>query len=268
MLFTTELEFEYGGTGSAMELEYEEFGEYESEVEKGGEVMLEQFHFTKTFRPYFKVRVGHLILPIGHTNTRHESILYYGTVRPESETSIIPSTWHETGLSILGNYGKWAYQLFLVNGLDANGFSSAYWVRDGKQGIFEDVKMTDPALAFRVENTSINKLRLSASGYTGKSTGNTTKPSKMEGLDGRVSILSADFEYGSKRLTARGNVIHGDLSDSYAISSINKNLSSAIQYQRTPVAQNALAYGAEVGCHFYVGVDDNKLTPFCQIRVL
>lgn len=227
-------------------------------------MVLEQFHFTKIFRPYFQVRVGHQILPIGQTNARHESILYYGTVRPESETSIIPSTWHETGLSILGNYRKWNYQLFVVNGLDANGFSSAYWVRDGKQGIFEDVKMTDPAFAFRVENTIINNLRLSLSGYTGKTTGNTTKPAKMGNLDGRVSIMSSDFEYSSNKLTLRGNIIYGDLTDSYKISNINKNLSSAIQYQRTAVAKNALAYGAEAGYKLSVGKEHNQLIPFVR----
>jgi hypothetical protein len=37
--FETEIEFEHGGTGGTMELEYEEFGEYEIEIEKGGEVV-------------------------------------------------------------------------------------------------------------------------------------------------------------------------------------------------------------------------------------
>ena len=42
----TEIEFEAGGTGSALELENSENGEYETEIEKGGEVALEQFHIT------------------------------------------------------------------------------------------------------------------------------------------------------------------------------------------------------------------------------
>lgn len=39
----TEVEFEHGGTESAVELEADEAGEYESEIERGGEVALEQF---------------------------------------------------------------------------------------------------------------------------------------------------------------------------------------------------------------------------------
>ena len=44
-----EIEFEAGGTGIEYELETgtgSENGEYETEVEKGGEVALEQFHIT------------------------------------------------------------------------------------------------------------------------------------------------------------------------------------------------------------------------------
>ncbi len=264
LIFSTELEFEHGGTGSAMELEYEEAGEYEPEVEKAGEVVLEQLHFTKIFRPWLKVRAGHMIVPVGQSNARHDSIFYFGTTRPESETSIIPLTWHETGISILGNFRKWSYQLMVVNGLDANGFTSAYWVREGKQGIFEDVKMTDPAGVLRIENTSLRNLRISASAYLGNSTGNTAKPVNMEHLKGRVGILSGDFEYNNRKLIIRGNIISGDLSDSYQISAINKTISKNIQYSRTPVAKNALAYGLEAGYSLKLNNPGERIVPFAR----
>ena len=38
----TEIEFEHGGTESAVEIEEEETGEYESEIERGGEVALSE----------------------------------------------------------------------------------------------------------------------------------------------------------------------------------------------------------------------------------
>lgn len=264
IIFSTELEFEHGGTGSAMELEYEEAGEYEMEVEKAGEVVLEQFHFTKIFKPWLKVRAGHLIVPIGQTNARHESILYFGTVRPESETSIIPLTWHESGIALLGNYRRWSYQFMVVNGLDANGFTSAYWVREGKQGIFEEVRMTDPAMAARIENTGLRHLRLSASAYWGNSTGNTSKSNDMKKYNGRVGIISGDLEYNNRKLIIRGNIISGDLSDSYQISAINKTLSKNIQYSRTPVAKNALAYGAEAGYSIRIGNSGERIIPFAR----
>lgn len=245
--FSTEIEFEHGGTGNAMELEYEEMGEYEMEVEKGGEVVLEQFHLTKEFSKQLNIRVGHMIVPVGATNGRHLPIEYFGSIRPEGENAIIPLTWHETGIAAFGKWKKWNYEFQLINGLDANGFSSANWVKVGKQSIFEGNKMTDPALAARVENQSIKNLRLGVSGYYGNSAGNTAKPEKMEDISGTVSIISGQAEYNNQTLIARANFLYGQLSDSYEITTINKNISKNIQYPRTPVASEALTWSGEIG---------------------
>ena len=104
-----EIEFEAGGVGTEYEIENTENGEYETEVEKGGEVALEQFHITYHMNNAFNVRVGHMIVPVGLTNSHHEPILFFGTVRPEGETSILPSTWHATGAEVRGQFGRrWA----------------------------------------------------------------------------------------------------------------------------------------------------------------
>lgn len=100
-----EIEFEAGGAGTAVETKIRRNGEYETEIEKGGEVALEQFHITRLILPELNVRVGHIIVPVGLTNFNHEPINFFGTSRPEGETTIIPSTWHETGLEIFGTLG-------------------------------------------------------------------------------------------------------------------------------------------------------------------
>lgn len=69
-----EVEFEYGGTGQVYELENTENGEYEVEMEKGGEVAIEQFHLTYHLNNHFEVSVGHMIVPVGLTNSHHEPI--------------------------------------------------------------------------------------------------------------------------------------------------------------------------------------------------
>ena len=131
-ILSAEIEFEAGGTGSAMELENSENGEYETEMEKGGEVALEQFHITRLIHPAFNVRAGHMIVPVGLTNAHHEPINFFGTVRPEGETTILPSTWHETGIEFFGTLGKgyatFDYQVLVVAGLNANGFDRNTWV--------------------------------------------------------------------------------------------------------------------------------------------
>ena len=55
----------------------------------------------------------------------HEPTVFLGAVRPETETRIIPSTWRENGFGIFGDVGGFAYRTYVVNGLDAGGFSSA-----------------------------------------------------------------------------------------------------------------------------------------------
>ena len=74
--FSTEIEFEHGGTGAAYEKEDEEGGEWESETEKGGEVELEQFWIQKTFCNEANIRVGHMVVPVGLNNAHHEPALH------------------------------------------------------------------------------------------------------------------------------------------------------------------------------------------------
>ena len=89
----TEIEFEHTGTGSAVEQEFEEAGEWEQEVEKGGEVELEQFWIQKSFSKQFNLRVGHIVVPVGLNNSRHEPLNFFTVYRPEGENTILPSTW-------------------------------------------------------------------------------------------------------------------------------------------------------------------------------
>jgi hypothetical protein len=263
--FSTEIEFEHGGTGNAMELEYDEMGEYEMETEHGGEVVLEQFHLTRRFNDAVQLRIGHMIVPVGMTNNRHLPIEFFGTVRPEGEDAMLPLTWHETGIALFGRIKRWNYEMQVVNGLDANGFSSANWVKGGQQGIFEGSKMTSPAFVARIDNRSIPMLRISTSAYYGNSCKNTSEPEKMGDLDGTVSIISADAEYNNQRLIARAGFVQGNLSDSYSISSINRNISSNSQFARTPVASEALTWSGEVGFDVLSLIDTReKLFPFAR----
>lgn len=60
---------------AAREVEwYEENGEYETEIEKGGEVALEQFHISYLMNKHLNFRFGHMIVPVGLTNAHHEPL--------------------------------------------------------------------------------------------------------------------------------------------------------------------------------------------------
>ncbi|MGF1644631.1 MAG: hypothetical protein ACFCUJ_13405, partial [Thiotrichales bacterium] len=91
--FVAEIEFEHGGTGSTVEFEPEEAGEFEVEIEKGGEVVLEQAHLKIERNPALNWRIGEIVVPFGMVNSHHEPSQYFTLERSLSETTLIPSTW-------------------------------------------------------------------------------------------------------------------------------------------------------------------------------
>ena len=263
-----EIEFEAGGTGTAYEIENKENGEYETEVEKGGEVALEQFHITRLIHPAVNVRAGHLIVPVGLTNEQHEPINFFGTSRPEGETTILPSTWHETGIELFGTFGKgytrFNYQAMVVTGLNANGFDRDTWVASGKQGIFEKDNFTSPGYVARLNYLGVPGLKVGGSFYFCNNTAaNSDKHTEYNSI-GKVPlrIYTADVQYKNKYVTARGNIVYGNLGNSKQLSDVNRRLSGLSPYSRlTPIAKHAVSYGGEVGFNLRAICKDNPKVP-------
>lgn len=252
-----EIEFEAGGVGVETELEASENGEYELEMEKGGEVALEQLHITRIFCPAFNVRAGHIVVPLGLTNAHHEPIHYYGCERPEGETTFIPSTWHETGLSVFGAIGsgerhtRFDYEAMVVTGLNPDGFGRDYWVQGGKQGLFERDNFSCPAYAARLDYCGVEGLRLGASAYfcpdPARNSDKSNKYSRYTASGkNAVTILSADGQWRNRYVTARANVLYGTLAHSDVVSSVTmSNKSGYHSGAMRRVAHAALSYSAE-----------------------
>ena len=247
-----EIEFESGGTGTALELEKAENGEYETELEKGGEVAIEQFHLTRLIHPAFNIRVGHMIVPVGLTNPHHEAEDFFGTVRPEGESSIIPCTWHETGLAFFGGFGKHSarfnYQAMVVSGLNANGFDRNNWVKKGKQGKFEEDRLQHPAFVARLDWVGLPGLRAGVSYYHCGDAGANADIPTIYKKKFPVNIFSVDAQYEHPKVIARGNVLIGTLGNAGELSARNSNLNKLAPYTRlAPIAKRAVSYGGEVG---------------------
>ena len=221
-------------------------------MEKGGEVAIEQFHLTYHLNQYFNVRAGHFIVPVGLINAHHEPINFFGTVRPEGETSIIPNTWHETGLSFFGQVGRrWAsfnWEAQIVAGLNANGFDRNNWVKKGKQGFFEVDNFTSPGYVARINYTGVPGLRLGASWYhVQNAASNADKPTTYS-FDVPVNLWSVDAQYQHRYGIVRGNILSGKVGNSTQLSARNRRQSNASPYSKTaPIASKAVSYGIEGG---------------------
>jgi hypothetical protein len=257
---SSEVEFEHGGAGSTVEIENEETGEYETEVEKGGEVALEQFWIEKSFSGALNLRMGHIIVPVGLTNQYHMPTEFFSVLRPEEESSILPCTWHETGVSLWGRTSAWRYEAQLIAGLDAERFSNDGWIRDGSVSPYEFAIANRYAGAFRLDNYSVKGLRVGLSGYFGFSAKNSLKAERYvhtwidangvtqrEDINGSVSIGALDAVYSGGPLLARANFLYGHLGDSYTISRVNSKLPSASPSPRTNVASDVLSWYVEAG---------------------
>ena len=246
----TEIEFEHGGNGGAVEMEEEEGGEYETEVEKGGEVALEQFWIQKSFSRALNLKMGHIIVPVGGTNQNHTPDQFFTNYRPEGESTIMPCTWHETGISLWGLAGDWRYEVMFLAGLDSDRFGRSNWVKSGSGSPYEFKIANNYAGAFRVDNFSVPHLRLSLSGYIGNSFENTlgaTDNPKYKDVKGTVSIGAFDFCYDNRRFILRGNVDYGHLSDSEMITKYNINMRKDSPSKKQSVASDAIAAGIEGG---------------------
>lgn len=245
----SEIEFEHGGTESAVELEQEEVGEFEKEIERGGEVALEQFWIQKSFMPQLNVRAGHMVVPVGATNSHHLPTEFFTVFRPEGESQILPCTWHQTGLSIWGKAGDWRYEAMLLAGLNSGMFSKDQWIKNGQSSPFEFTPANKLGFAARVDNYSVPGLRLSLSGYYGNSFNNTLQSDngKYKNVKGAVSVLAFDFEYNNYGWIVRGNADWGHLGDADKISEYNRSQSSTSPYKRTHVGKDAYSAGIEAG---------------------
>lgn len=254
-----EIEFEHGGTESAVEIEEEETGEYESEIERGGEVALEQFWLQKTFNRAINVRLGHLVVPVGQTNNYHMPNEFFTVFRPEGENTILPCTWHETGVSVWGNVSRLRYEVMLIAGLEADLFGAKNWIHDGSASPYEFKPGTAVATAARLDYQATRRLRISLSGYAGNSACNSLKPEKYSSVKGLVTIGSMDFRYQSHDVAVRGAATYGHLGNSKEITSINKTLGNNSVSPQTAVASSAIAVGIEAGYNIFAPMRDTRV---------
>lgn len=241
-----EVEFEHGGTGSSMEFDvFEEFGEFEQEIEKAGEVSLEELFLQYQYEPWLAVRVGQIPVPVGLINKRHRPSHYFTTSRSESESAMIPVAWYELGVELRGRFESLKYQFQVISGLDSTGFSSANWVQPGFQNRFEMKNANDLAYVASVDYNLYPEMQIGASFYYGNTTGNRPKEDMSEAAILKIGSLHGIYERGPWIIRATG--LYGNLSNSDLVSAANKRLSNNLNVKRTPVGAAALAWNMEAG---------------------
>ena len=263
----TEIEFEHTGTGSAIENEADEAAEWEYEQEKGGEVELEQFWINKEFSKAANVKFGHIIVPVGLNNAHHEPLHYFTVYRPEGENTILPSTWHDTGISFWGRAGQFKYQVMVVAGLNAMLFNRDKWIHHGAGSPFEFKPANQYGFAGRLDYYAMPGLRFGLSGYYGNSAHNTY-PNDLKGdgkpydkVKGTVAVGAIDMTLNRWNWIVRGQADYGYVGDTDKLNTIKdaKAHASNSPVKSAMIGKNAVAMGIEAGYDVFSQIEKLRL---------
>ncbi|TNF24874.1 MAG: hypothetical protein EP329_24105 [Deltaproteobacteria bacterium] len=161
-------------------------------ADKAGEVAIEQAYIDWDLAgAALTLRAGVVLVPMGIINETHEPPTFHGVERPNVEKNIIPSTWREGGIGLVGRIGdSFRYQAYLLGGLDASGFSTSSGIRGGRQTVSE-ARADGLAFAGSVAYQPVVGLNLGLSGYLGNSGANADPYFDDAGAALDLSVLTA-----------------------------------------------------------------------------
>lgn len=189
IILNAELEFEHGGA--------------ENGNDDSGYVVVEFLYLDFLINEFANIRAGHMLIPMGLINEKHEPTLFTTVQRPQTEKYIIPSTWHDSGVMVYGNITEdLSYKFAAISALKTETDGKS-WIRNGRGGSF---KQTDPNLGFvaRMDYTGINGLLVGASVYNAPS-GDLTSS--------RTTISDLHLDYKQNGFRVYGVYSHVDRSD-------------------------------------------------------
>ncbi len=142
------------------------------------------------------LRTGAILVPISIINQWHEPPIFNGVERPTVDRIVIPTTWREGGIGIWGQPNdRFRYELYILSGLDASGFSGRSGLRGGRLKMTQ-AELNGPAFVGRAEWEPVLGTVLGVSPYFGLA-GPRQLPDvnvKVSGASGDRRILRKGFE--------------------------------------------------------------------------
>ena len=137
-------------------------------AEESGELELEQAYLDFLLKPWFNLRSGIVLTPMGLINERHEPPSFNGVERPFVDTLILPTTWFGPGVGVHGDLGNGlTYKLYAMDALDSSLFSAEEGFRGGRRKAFKP-PIQNAAFTGRLEYHGLPGLSLGAGFWTGK----------------------------------------------------------------------------------------------------
>ncbi len=243
----------------------------EIEIEHVNEVFVEQAFINYQIKPWFNLRGGLMLIPMGIINEYHEPPTFNGVERPNLDKYIVPTTWREIGVGATGRFiqSGIGYQFYIVNGFlghddgEANlGGSSLF--RSGRQKGAKSV-FTSPNLTFRVDYTGVPGLNIGLSGYFGDSQStmkdgiDKTDQAMVASSDSTVvgiNMVGIDVRYSYKGVGFKAQLTTGGIS----------NTDQYNDYHGSDLGYAFLGYYGELSYNLFHSFDftSSELIPFIR----
>ena len=186
--------------------------------EDSGEVAMEQAFINYRFQNGLNLKGGLFLMPFGYINLYHEPPVFYGVLRNDIETRIIPSTWREGGIALSSaNDSAIKWEAGLVTGLNVANFESQENpLADMRQKTMK-AKASDLAVYGALGYSGWLGTNIGLAVYTGNSTQNNaafkddSANPDFTGLDGRVTLYDVHgrwqrYGFDLQALYARGSI--------------------------------------------------------------
>ncbi|HSG32196.1 MAG TPA: inverse autotransporter beta domain-containing protein [Thermodesulfobacteriota bacterium] len=209
IIFNSEIEFEHGTTSS-------------NQDGRSGSASVEFASIDFLISESFNIRGGLLLAPFGIVNEQHEPTTFFGVLRPDIETQIIPTTWRESGAGIFGEIndvipGTLSYRAYLMNSFDSRGFraSNNRSLRvKGNRARFNDI-----AFVSRLEYDPIPGVKFGGSWFIGQTGQNESVDGQTIG--GLFQMYEGDVDINWRGFEGRALFVYTFLDDAELINAQN-----------------------------------------------
>jgi hypothetical protein len=214
------------------------------------ELELEFAHVDFLLSEGLNIRLGSVLIPVGPLNERHEPTFFYSVERPHVHKYMIPTTWSAAGGGLYGFVGPVAYRAYVVNGLDATGFSAKNGIRGGRQ-ILEEAKVNDLAVVGRLEGSPSRGVDVGVSAYYG-----TAGQDVAELGSTPVGLVEADVAARRGRTELRAMAVGTIIGDTEELSA----------YLEETVGEEMFGWNIEAAVHLggLVVPEGQDLVPFVR----
>jgi hypothetical protein len=202
-VFNSEVEFEHAVTASDKE------GEAEVEF-----AYLDWLSRSKAFN----LRAGLMLIPVGLINQLHEPPVFLGSLRPEVETVILPSTWREIGVGGWGDVGPFSWRIYFVNGLDASRYASDGLKEGSQEGSLALARSF--AVTGRLDYTGLPGVLMGGSFFTGNSGQGQVTPSG-DSFAGRTTFVDLHLDARYRGASFRAVWARSTVGDAGAVNRLN-----------------------------------------------